>query len=170
VTQSVDTGGQLQQVQPGNCSKDVYLSEGAVHASQLIQTHLPLALFGPPPHTPPLALTLCYFSCPQDLSTCEQSGRDLAVQVKRRLKTREQGSMGSMAAVTASGPQLAMGRVVGSLCVVTARDGDYATGMLASWVSQVGGGGEEVGQVKQRSSLDYALHMYTCHVLHIRVF
>jgi hypothetical protein len=48
--------------------------------------------------------------------------------------------MGSMAAVTASGPQLAMGRVVGSLCVVTAQDGDYATGMLASWVSQVGPG------------------------------
>lgn len=57
--------------------------------------------------------------------------------MKRRLKTREQGSMGSMAAVTASGPQLAMGRVVGSLCVVTARDEDYTTGMLASWVSQV---------------------------------
>jgi len=72
----------------------------------------------------------------KDLSTCEQSGRDLAVQVKRRLKTKEQGSMGSMAAVTASGPQLAMGRVVGSLCVVTARDEDYTTGMLASWVSQ----------------------------------
>lgn len=46
--------------------------------------------------------------------------------------------MGSMAAVTASGPQLAMGRVVGSLCVVTAKDEDYATGMIASWVSQVG--------------------------------
>lgn len=74
---------------------------------------------------------------PQDLSTCEQSGRDLAVQVKRRLKTKEQGSMGSMAAVTASGPQLAMGRVVGSLCVITARDEDYSTGMIASWVSQV---------------------------------
>lgn len=44
--------------------------------------------------------------------------------------------MGSMAAVTASGPQLAMGRVVGSLAVVTARDEEYATGMLASWVSQ----------------------------------
>jgi hypothetical protein len=57
--------------------------------------------------------------------------------VKRRQKTKEQGTMGSMAAVTASGPQLAMGRVVSSLCVVTAKDEDYATGMLASWVSQV---------------------------------
>jgi hypothetical protein len=30
-----------------------------------------------------------------------------------------------------------MGRVVGSLCVVAARDGDAESGMLASWVSQV---------------------------------
>lgn len=80
---------------------------------------------------------LCCVLLLQDLSTCEQSGRDLAVQVKRRMKTKEQGSMGSMAAVTASGPQLAMGRVVGSLCVVTAKDEDYATGMIATWVSQV---------------------------------
>jgi flavin reductase (DIM6/NTAB) family NADH-FMN oxidoreductase RutF len=69
------------------------------------------------------------------------------VQVKRRLKNKEQGSMGSMAAVTASGPQLAMGRVVGSLCVITAKDEDYATGMIASWVSQVGGMGWQVCRV-----------------------
>ncbi len=41
-------------------------------------------------------------------------------------------------ALTASGPQLAMGRVVGSLCVVTAKDEDASSAMLASWVSQVG--------------------------------
>lgn len=89
---------------------------------------------------------------PQDLSTCEQSGRDLAVQVKRRLKNKEQGSMGSMAAVTASGPQLAMGRVVGSLCVITAKDEDYATGMIASWVSQVGRTGWQLRRVGLRAS------------------
>lgn len=93
-------------------------------------THRPSAH---PPH-PPAVLYPCL---PQDLSTCEQSGTALAIQVKRRQKTKEQGTMGSMAAVTASGPQLAMGRVVSSLCVVTAKDEDYATGMLASWVSQV---------------------------------
>lgn len=29
-----------------------------------------------------------------------------------------------------------MGRVLGSLCVVTARDGDAQSAMLASWISQ----------------------------------
>eukprot|EP00882_Tetradesmus_deserticola_P003043 GHRQ01003230.1.p1 GENE.GHRQ01003230.1~~GHRQ01003230.1.p1 ORF type:complete len:731 (+),score=313.16 GHRQ01003230.1:222-2414(+) len=71
-----------------------------------------------------------------DLSVCEQSGRDLAVQVKRRLKSREKGSASSMAAVAASSAQLAMGRVVGSLCVVTSRDEEAVSAMLASWVSQ----------------------------------
>ena len=37
----------------------------------------------------------------------------------------------------ASGQALALGRVVGSLCVLTAKDGDAESGMLASWVSQV---------------------------------
>jgi hypothetical protein len=59
------------------------------------------------------------------------------VQVKRRQRNKEMGSMTSMAAVTASGAQLALGRLVGSLAVVTARDEEFSTGMLASWVSQV---------------------------------
>ena len=36
-----------------------------------------------------------------------------------------------------SGAALALGRVVGSLCVLTAKDGDAQGAMLASWVSQV---------------------------------
>lgn len=38
----------------------------------------------------------------------------------------------------ASAPTLAMGRVVGSLSVLTAKDEDASSAMLASWVSQVG--------------------------------
>ncbi|GBF88523.1 hypothetical protein Rsub_01238 [Raphidocelis subcapitata] len=72
----------------------------------------------------------------KDLMTCEQAGRDLAVQVKRRLKARERGATAGAASIAASGAQLAMGRVVGSLCVVTARDEDATNAMLASWVSQ----------------------------------
>eukprot|EP00775_Hariotina_reticulata_P010362 gene10362-10520_t len=72
----------------------------------------------------------------KDLTTCEQSGRDLAVQVKRRLKNKERTSTTSMASTLASGAQLAMGRVVGSMSVVVARDEDAVTAMLASWVSQ----------------------------------
>lgn len=40
-------------------------------------------------------------------------------------------------AETAPGRALALGRVVGSLCVLTAKDGDAEGAMLASWVSQV---------------------------------
>jgi flavin reductase (DIM6/NTAB) family NADH-FMN oxidoreductase RutF len=52
------------------------------------------------------------------------------VQVKRRLKLKERGATAASAAVAASGSQLAMGRVVGSLCVVTARDEDATNAML----------------------------------------
>jgi len=62
--------------------------------------------------------------------TCEQAGRDLAVQVKRRLKAKERGTTAASAAMSASGSQLAMGRIVGSLCVVTARDEDATNAML----------------------------------------
>lgn len=44
---------------------------------------------------------------------------------------------GGARAALASGAQLAMGRVVGSLCVVTARDDESNGAMLASWISQV---------------------------------
>jgi hypothetical protein len=111
--------------------------------------------------------------CPplQDLLTCEQAGRNIAVQVKRRLKVgpgprgagchrplpspaapplpapravtgprlvpfppspqaRERSSRTCSTTIAASGPQLAMGRVVGALSVVTARDEDVSTAML----------------------------------------
>jgi hypothetical protein len=92
-------------------------------------------------------LCCCRPSCHlQDLITCERSGRDLAVQVKRKTKAKEKSSILSMAAASAaSGAQLAMGRVVGSLAVVTARDEDATTALLASWITQVCG--ECVGSV-----------------------
>ncbi len=37
----------------------------------------------------------------------------------------------------ASGLEQAVGRLVGALCVVTGRDEDAESAMLASWVSQV---------------------------------
>ena len=53
---------------------------------------------------------------------------------------------GDQKAVTASGCQLAMGRVVGSLCVLTAGDEDATSAMLASWVSQVRVAGRDAGR------------------------
>lgn len=81
-----------------------------------------------------------------DMQAAEESGTDLAQAV---LKARRKAQAGAVAAVAAeaaveggrasgASPALsALGRVVGALCVVTARDGDASTAMLASWISQV---------------------------------
>lgn len=73
----------------------------------------------------------------KDLQLCEESGRGVAAAVRKRLKSAEVAT-GAPAGKksTASGAQLAMGRVVGSLVVLTARDEDASSAMLASWVSQ----------------------------------
>ncbi|KAL3701994.1 hypothetical protein R1sor_020016 [Riccia sorocarpa] len=68
------------------------------------------------------------------LQVCEESGTDLAQAVKR-LKAKR-GSESAPKFVVASNVEQAVGRVVGSLCVLTARSGDAESAMLASWVSQ----------------------------------
>ena len=68
------------------------------------------------------------------LKYCEEAGTDFAQKLKRKQKrqvTRQKVS-DSQAART----EQALGRVVGSLCVVTAKQGELVNGMLASWVSQ----------------------------------
>ncbi|KAG2496624.1 hypothetical protein HYH03_005445 [Edaphochlamys debaryana] len=72
----------------------------------------------------------------KDLLLCEESGRALAQSIKKRAKAKELQAAPSTRALNASGPQLAMGRVIGSLCVLTSKDEDAASAMLASWVSQ----------------------------------
>ncbi|KAG2453394.1 hypothetical protein HYH02_001618 [Chlamydomonas schloesseri] len=72
----------------------------------------------------------------KDLLLCEESGRALAQGIKKKLKSRETNVVAGARAQAASGPQLAMGRVVGSLSVLTAKDEDATSAMLASWVSQ----------------------------------
>lgn len=71
------------------------------------------------------------------LQICEESGTDLAQAIKRALRKKERNAAEKLsAAESASASALAVGRVVGSLCVLTARDGDAQSAMLASWVSQ----------------------------------
>ncbi|EFJ33500.1 hypothetical protein SELMODRAFT_143660 [Selaginella moellendorffii] len=68
------------------------------------------------------------------LQTCEESGTDIAQTVKRaKLKTKESVAQQY---VLASSVEQAAGRVVGALCVLSARNGDAESAMLASWVSQ----------------------------------
>lgn len=68
------------------------------------------------------------------LQICEESGTDLVQSVKRsKLKER---SKATTQFVPATDTELAVGRVVGSLCVLSAKEGDAESAMLASWVSQ----------------------------------
>lgn len=73
----------------------------------------------------------------KDVILCEDSGRDLAMAVKKRARAKKAASApGLRAQAVANGAQLAAGRLVGSLSVITAKDDDAVAAMLASWVSQ----------------------------------
>ncbi|BAZ29170.1 flavin reductase-like, FMN-binding protein [Cylindrospermum sp. NIES-4074] len=63
------------------------------------------------------------------LQTCEEAGTDFAQALKKSTKVRAPRQ-------PATNVEQAVGRIIGSLCVVTARQGDVTSGMLASWVSQ----------------------------------
>ncbi|RCJ24221.1 flavin oxidoreductase [Nostoc sp. ATCC 43529] len=63
------------------------------------------------------------------LQLCEQAGTDFAQALKKAKKVRSQS-------VPATSVEQAVGRIVGSLCVLTAKQDDISSAMLASWVSQ----------------------------------
>ncbi|MUG97807.1 MBL fold metallo-hydrolase [Scytonema sp. UIC 10036] len=63
------------------------------------------------------------------LQMCEEAGTDFAQALKKAKKVRSQS-------VPATTTEQAVGRIVGSLCVLTAKQGDISSAMLASWVSQ----------------------------------
>lgn len=73
----------------------------------------------------------------KDVQVCEESGVDLAQAVHKAMKVQErQAGSSQVKTGGASGVEQAVGRLVGSLCVVTGRDEDAESAMLASWVSQ----------------------------------
>jgi flavorubredoxin/flavin reductase (DIM6/NTAB) family NADH-FMN oxidoreductase RutF len=63
------------------------------------------------------------------LKMCEEVGIDFAQALKRSKKFRPPTQ-------PANNTEQAVGRIIGSLCVLTAKQGDVTSGMLASWVSQ----------------------------------
>ncbi len=69
----------------------------------------------------------------ETLRYCEEAGTDFAQRIKRAQKRRRKQNI---AAINSDRTEQAVGRIVGSLCVVTARKGDLTGAMLASWVSQ----------------------------------
>jgi flavorubredoxin/flavin reductase (DIM6/NTAB) family NADH-FMN oxidoreductase RutF len=63
------------------------------------------------------------------LQTCEEAGTDFAQALKKAVKVRAPRQ-------PATNVEQAVGRIIGSLCVVTAKQGEVSSGMLASWVTQ----------------------------------
>ena len=68
------------------------------------------------------------------LKTCEEAGTDFAQALKKAKKSRK--AKQSVASSGADRTEQALGRIVGSMCVVTANKGEVNGAMLASWVSQ----------------------------------
>lgn len=68
------------------------------------------------------------------LKYCEEAGTDFAQALKKAKKARtpRQPVSDSQSART----EQAVGRIIGSLCIVTTKQGDLSGAMLASWVSQ----------------------------------
>ncbi|MBD2365270.1 flavin reductase [Anabaena minutissima FACHB-250] len=65
----------------------------------------------------------------ETLQLCEEAGTDFAQTLKKAKKVRASSQ-------PATNVEQAVGRLVGSLCVVTAKQGDISSAMLASWVAQ----------------------------------
>jgi len=65
------------------------------------------------------------------LQFCEETGTDFAQALKKAKKIRDRRQ-----SQPASSLEQAVGRLIGSLSIVTARQGDITSAMLASWVSQ----------------------------------
>ena len=63
------------------------------------------------------------------LQLCEEAGTDFAQALRKARKVRSPSQ-------PATSVEQAVGRIVGSLCVLTAKEGDRSSAMLASWVSQ----------------------------------
>jgi flavorubredoxin/flavin reductase (DIM6/NTAB) family NADH-FMN oxidoreductase RutF len=63
------------------------------------------------------------------IKMCEEAGTDFAQALKKAKKVREPRQ-------PATSLEQAVGRLVGSLCIVTSKQEEVASAMLASWVSQ----------------------------------
>ena len=63
------------------------------------------------------------------LQMCEEAGVDFAQALKKAKKVKAKSQPSTTV-------EQAVGRIIGSLCVVTAKQGEISSAMLASWVSQ----------------------------------
>lgn len=75
----------------------------------------------------------------QTLKSCEEAGTDFAQSLKKAKKRRQPRQLGNQVAsglTTVSATEEAVGRIVGSLGIVTTTREEVSSAMLASWISQ----------------------------------
>lgn len=70
----------------------------------------------------------------QTLKLCEEAGTDFAQALKKAKKARQPKP--SVNESQSARTEQALGRIVGSLCIVTSQQGEVKGAMLASWVAQ----------------------------------
>ncbi|MEA5508181.1 diflavin flavoprotein [Crocosphaera sp. UHCC 0190] len=100
------------------------------------------------------------------LKTCEEAGTDFAQTIKKAQKSRKPKS--SVNESQTARTEQALGRIVGSLCIVTCQQGEVNGAMLASWVSQAtfNPPGFTVAVAKERA-IESLLHKGSSFVLNI---
>ena len=76
----------------------------------------------------------------QTLKSCEEAGTDFAQTLKKAKKRRQPRQIGgnqvASGLTTVSATEEAVGRIVGSLAIVTTTREEVSSAMLASWISQ----------------------------------
>jgi flavorubredoxin/flavin reductase (DIM6/NTAB) family NADH-FMN oxidoreductase RutF len=70
----------------------------------------------------------------QTLKLCEEAGTDFAQTLKKAQRSRQPKA--SVSESQSARTEQALGRIVGSLCIVTTSQGEVKGAMLASWVAQ----------------------------------
>ncbi len=100
------------------------------------------------------------------LKTCEEAGTDFAQALKKAKKSRQPHP--SVREALTDRTEQALGRLVGSLCIVTTHQGELKGAMLASWVSQAtfSPPGLTIAVAKERA-IESLLHTNSYFVLNI---
>ncbi|ANV90744.1 diflavin flavoprotein [Picosynechococcus sp. PCC 8807] len=101
------------------------------------------------------------------LKTCEETGTDFAQAIKKAAK-RRQPKQNVASTSQSDNLEQALGRIVGSLCIVTTQQDNLSGAMLASWVSQAtfNPPGFTVAVAKERA-IESLLHKGTNFVINV---
>jgi flavin reductase (DIM6/NTAB) family NADH-FMN oxidoreductase RutF len=101
------------------------------------------------------------------LKTCEETGTDFAQALKKVAK-RRQPKPNVISTSQTDNLEQALGRIVGSLCVITTKQENLSGAMLASWVSQAtfNPPGFTVAVAKERA-IESLLHRGTKFVINV---